>query len=294
MKTRLAVIILHYKNYKETIDCINSALKQKGSGYEIVVVDNGSGDSSFMKIKKEFAGTAHITLKSLKTNTGFARGNNAGIRYARTYLGAENCFVCNSDIIFEESLFEELLSASVKGVGIISPAVYDTEFHPQPISVNTRNPYTSMVFSFLYIHYQSVIDRIKEGLHELPFLPISFSHITSSVSSPVTMMKAEAKQNTYCLQGCAFLLTKEFFRHYDKLYPKTFLYGEELNLAIYLKKAGLKGIIADTSPVIHKGGRSSYMQNNKERLLIRSKLAKNSLLRSLPLLLLPYAKIRRI
>lgn len=294
MKTRLAVIILHYKNYKETIDCINSALKQKGSGYEIVVVDNGSGDNSLKKLKRVFAGTAHITFKRLKENTGFARGNNSGIRYARTYLGAENCFVCNSDIVFEENLFEELLAAAVRGVGVISPAVYNREYHPQPISVNTSNPYALMLFSFLYIHYRSVIDRMKERLYELPFLPVLFSGLTASADSSESLAETETKQNAYCIQGCAFLLTKEFFSHYDKLYPKTFLYCEELNLAVYLKKAGLKGIIADTSPVIHKGGQSSYSQNNKERLLMRREHAKKSLLKSLPLLLLPYRRIRRI
>ncbi len=293
MKTKLAVIILHYKNYKETIDCIKSALKQKGLGYEIVVVDNGSGDDSLKRLKRVFAGTAHITFKRLKENTGFARGNNAGIRYARTYLGAENCFVCNSDIVFEETLFEELLAAAVRGVGVISPAVYDREYHPQPISVNTRNPYTSMLFSFLYIHYRSAIDRMKERLYKLPFLPVLFSGLTASAEPSESLVGTET-QKAYCIQGCAFLLTKEFFRHYDKLYPKTFLYGEELNLAVYLKKAGLKGVIADTSPVIHKGGQSSNSKNNKGRLLMRREYAKKSLLKSLPLLLLPYARIRRI
>lgn len=295
MKTRLAVIILHYKNYTETIDCIHSALKQNGSGYEIVVVDNGSGDNSLKKLKEVFAGAAHITFKRLKQNTGFARGNNAGIRYARTYLGAENCFVCNSDIVFEENLFEELLAAAVKGVGVISPAVYDREYHKQPISVNTRNPYTSMLFSFLYLYYQSVIDRVKERLYKLlPFLPVLLSGLNDSPKPSEPLAETETKKKAYCIQGCAFLLTKEFFSHYDKLYPNTFLYCEELNLAVYLKKAGIKGIIADTSPVIHKGGQSTYSQNNRERILIRRKYAKKSLLKSLPLLLLPYTGIRRI
>lgn len=294
MKTRLAIIILHYKNYKETITCVNSALKQKGTGYEIVVIDNGSGDNSLLELKREFAGSEHVTFKRLKTNLGFARGNNAGIRYARTYLGAENCFVCNSDIVFEETLFEELLAAEKKGIGVISPTVYDTEKHPQPISVNTKNPCKTMLFTLWYIRYRAAIDKIKERLYKLPLLPIFFSDLRNASSTIKGQVEAEINHNTYCLQGCAFLLTKEFFQHYDKLYPKTFLYGEELNIAIYLKKASLKGIIADTSPVIHKGGQSSYEIYNADKQRIRRKYANYSLMKSLPLLLLPYCRIRRI
>ena len=66
--------------------------------------------------------------------------------------------------------------------------------------------------------------------------------------------------NGYVIQGSAYILTADFFRYYKQIYPKTFLYGEELNLAWYLKKIGLKTTIALNTKILHKeGGSTEYI-----------------------------------
>ena len=46
---RIAVIILHYENLQDTLECINSLNTQDEKNFDIVVVDNGSknGKSRF-------------------------------------------------------------------------------------------------------------------------------------------------------------------------------------------------------------------------------------------------------
>ncbi len=316
MHTRLGIIILHYKNYQETIDCVMSALKQQGSGYEIVVVDNGSGDGSYEILRRRFRRVPHVTVKRLKKNLGFARGNNCGIRYARTHFGAEDCFICNSDVIFKETLFEELLAARGEEIGVISPAVYDTDHNPQPFSVNTTDPYKTIAFTWLYVLYMSLpnhLRRILRVLHKLLFkglgklirrlceLYIIFSKyiLTDKKGekddiSPKSRASGNKAEDFCRIQGCAFLLTKEYFKFYNQLYPKTFLYGEELNLSVYLKKAGLKAVAADTSPVIHKGKQSSYGLCHKEGEKKRLRFVRHSLFCSLPLIFLSSSTIRKL
>lgn len=315
MQTRLAIIILHYKNYQETITCINCALKQRGEGYEIIVVDNGSGDGSYEQLKNYYKKTPHVTIKRLKKNLGFARGNNAGIRYARAQFSAKNCFICNSDVVFEETLFEELLAAGKKGIGVISPAVYDTDKKPQPLSVNWKSPYRRIFFTWLYILYKSlpeeirkkfVFDLIKLLFHLLKRGIHGASCLYSFLKERGFYLKAKEngnnaaggtgpaqKDNSYRMQGCAFMLTEDYFKYYRQLYPRTFLYGEELNLTLYLKKAGLLAVTVPTSTVIHKGRQSSGMLNGKDGERRRLILARQSLFHSLPLLFLNHRKIRR-
>ncbi len=283
-----------------------------------MVVDNGSNDDSYDILKSYFGRTPHVTLKKLKKNLGFAKGNNAGIRYARTQLGAENCFVCNSDVVFDETLFEELLASAEAGVGVISPTIYNADYNPQPLSVNTKHPYLTIAFTWLYVLYISLPECLfKEylsSLHEYCVQPVFelvkilrqlYSLIRGKIYEFISKGKRHSKsaaskgynlkqKDSYQIQGCAFLLTSEFFQFYQQLYPKTFLYGEELNLSVYLKKAGLRGIVADTSPVIHKGKQSSkelYKSEGAKRKLI---LTRNSLFQSIPLLFLSYSNIKKL
>ncbi len=314
---------MHYKNYGETIACVNSALKQQGDGYEIVVVDNGSNDGSFEILRQHFRKVPHVTLKKLKKNLGFARGNNAGIRYARTHLGAEHCFVCNNDVVFGANLFQELLAAAGKGIGVISPFVLDAENNPQPLSVDTNNPYGIIAFTWFYVLYKSLPDSFLKDLlpffqrnlfrpswklvkvvYELSILVLDkYGHLgKKGKGGPISSGPKDSgfkssggeEGDFYQIQGCAFLLTKEYFRFYDQLYPKTFLYGEELNLALYLKKAGLRAIVADTSPVIHKGKQSSKELVQKEGEKKRLMHARHSLLRSLPVIFLSPSGIKKL
>lgn len=312
MSTRLAIIILHYKNYQETMACARCALAQKGKDYEIIIVDNGSGDGSYEILKQEFKNTPHLTIKKLKKNLGFARGNNAGIRYARTHFNAKNCFVCNSDVVFEDTLFEELLAAPSDGIGCLSPAVYDTEGSPQPLSINMISPYKTIIFTLLYLIYKSLPQKLKRKLL-LEIGKLLYLLIKKGISGLTKLrayLKKEKRQqhqeeikeetatntsaeNPFRMQGCAFMLTEEYFKNYRGLYPKTFLYGEELNVSLYLKKAGLLAATVNTSPVIHKGGQSSMKLLGEEGDKKRLMLARRSLLHSLPLLFLSSKNIRR-
>ncbi|MDF2513309.1 MAG: hypothetical protein K0S04_3175 [Herbinix sp.] len=283
-----------------------------------MIVDNGSNDGSYEILQNHFGRVSHVTLKKLKKNLGFAKGNNAGIRYARTQLGAENCFVCNSDVVFEPTLFEELLAAADTGIGVISPTVYDTDYNPQPLSVNTKNPYLTIAFTWLYVLYMSIpecfLQELLIFLYEYLFKPAfklikAFYRLYSFILAKLCSLTKKGKKfsknsglkgscknltDYYQIQGCAFLLTKEYFQFYQQLYPKTFLYGEELNLSVYLMKAGLRGVVADTSPVIHKGKQSSKEFDKTEGERKRLAYTRRSLTQSLPLLFLSYSNIKKL
>ena len=51
---RVAVIIVVWNNFPDTLECLLSLEKVNYSNYEIIVVDNGSTDDSGIKIKAHF------------------------------------------------------------------------------------------------------------------------------------------------------------------------------------------------------------------------------------------------
>lgn len=49
---KVAIVILNYMNYQETMSCVESALQQKNVKFHIVVVDNGSSNDSYSILKR--------------------------------------------------------------------------------------------------------------------------------------------------------------------------------------------------------------------------------------------------
>ena len=73
----VAFVILHYYNLDETLHCIESIKKVKGSK-KIIVVDNHTlNDGAAAMLKQQVD-----DLLLLKENMGFAKANNSAIRFA--------------------------------------------------------------------------------------------------------------------------------------------------------------------------------------------------------------------
>lgn len=92
----LSIIVVNYKTPGLVIDCLRTVHHEThGIDYEIIVVDNASGDDSESRILAAFPGTRWIQLDY---NAGFARANNEGIRQS----GASAVLLLNSDTLIEE------------------------------------------------------------------------------------------------------------------------------------------------------------------------------------------------
>lgn len=48
---KIAIIILNWNGWKDTIECLESVFRNLYPNYQVVVIDNGSTDDSVEKIK---------------------------------------------------------------------------------------------------------------------------------------------------------------------------------------------------------------------------------------------------
>jgi len=48
---KIAIIILNYNNWQDTIECLESVLRNDYPNYQVIVVDNGSANNSMEYIK---------------------------------------------------------------------------------------------------------------------------------------------------------------------------------------------------------------------------------------------------
>lgn len=285
MNSRIAVVILNYMNYADTIACVNCALNQTYTDYEIIIVDNGSSNQSFNILSFIFGSSPRITLLRTRRNLGYARGNNLGIRYAKNRLKADYVFVCNSDVLFEKDLFETIVKLDYTGIGVISPMVYNPIGKHQHPLVATDHIYLEAFLTALTILFSWLYSPLLLFLCRLP-------KKVNRLLQKKALLNVWIKQK-YILQGCSYFLTPEFFRYYHQLYPKTFLYGEELNLLVYLKKVKLISLMIKTSPVVHKENGSSRILFGPHLEQKKLELNTASLIKSIPMYFMKYTAINK-
>lgn len=108
-KIDLSVIILNYKSGNYLANCIKSIYKSKLKQFkiEIIIVDNNSPDNSIelaKKIKPKFI-TKYLLLK---TNKGFAYGNNRGVEIIDK--NSKNVLFLNPDTIVKKETFYKCLN----------------------------------------------------------------------------------------------------------------------------------------------------------------------------------------
>ena len=93
------VILLNYKNYQDTLECIKSVNMLSYSNFKIIVLDNDSRNGSEENIKKFIKESAWKNVIFIQTgaNLGFVGGNNIGIKYALNDEKMQYVWLLNND-----------------------------------------------------------------------------------------------------------------------------------------------------------------------------------------------------
>lgn len=118
----LSIIILNYKQKGLVKQCIKGIERsQIRLNYEVIVVDNNSGDHCLELINKEFPYV--ITIQS-GANLGFAAGNNIGLNKANgKYVLILNPDIAITDNVIEvmHDFMEKNIKAGIAGPKLINP-----------------------------------------------------------------------------------------------------------------------------------------------------------------------------
>jgi GT2 family glycosyltransferase len=97
------IIVLNWNNYKDTKRCVLSLQRATYPNLRIIIVDNGSADESGKQLQIEFPQLLFVMNKS---NLGFARGCNEGIREALKDLKCAFVLLLNNDSFVPPSFLE--------------------------------------------------------------------------------------------------------------------------------------------------------------------------------------------
>lgn len=119
---KVYVVILAWNQLQETRECLDSILAMDTQPHCLIVVDNGSTDSTAAVITADYP---MVSLIQSEKNLGVAGGYNLGIAYALE-KDADYVLIMNNDTLVNEKFLDEILSVAQTqpDVGIVQPKIY--------------------------------------------------------------------------------------------------------------------------------------------------------------------------
>lgn len=229
--TALSIIIVNYKTPGLVLDCLHTLYAQtKGISFEVIVVDNASGDNSRELIT---AGYPSVRWIQMEDNAGFARANNEGIRQA----GANCVLLLNSDTLIEDGAIERCY-------GQFEPSEYIA------CGVQLLNPDRSPQISGNFF--------MKGGLNYLLPLPYLGNLVKGAgnlfkVAAP-NVPDADALVEVDWINGAYLMVKKAAIDKAGLMDEDFFLYAEEAEWCGRLSKLGKLCIYGELHVVHLQGG----------------------------------------
>lgn len=248
-KIKLSVIILSWNTRELLKQCLESVISdqrsvtgdQKGLVTEIIVPDNGSTDASGEMVKKlieKYSGKANLILSLIenKTNLGYPKGNNVGIKEAR----GKYVMLLNSDTLVERGQIEKLVDFldGHPEVDIVGPKLLDADGMPQANCGRFPNLVVAWVMLF------------KEH-----FGGSGYVRWVPSTSGTVDW-----------LMGAAFMVRREVFEKIGGFDEAIFMYMEEVEWFYRARKANFEAYFYKDAQITHLG-RGSSKTGKKDPIL---------------------------
>lgn len=215
--------------------------------------DNGSIDKSIETLKKRYP---FVRIIENRANLGFSKANNIGAQYAQGKV----LFFLNPDTIILKGISEmtRYLLAHTE-IGLIGPVILDqslkdTTYFPTPVFVNLFVQTMDLIFTPIVRFYSSYQKhKFSAGIEHNIAWKVRFIH------------------------GCAMMMRKDTFYKISGFNDTLFMYGEEVDIGLKMKRHGYKVMIYSKCKVIHLGGRSIIESSQGNNEIIGAKSLKKLL-----------------
>lgn len=266
-------LILHYKNYEDTVKCIESIYKTSSDG-KIVIVDNGSNDGSGEKLRQQYS-SERCTILILEKNLGFSAGNNSGYMWIQEKENPDFIIVANNDVVFFQKDFEKKIGDIFLSSNfyVLGPDIYVSKHrdHQNPLfSKGITIPELQREIE-QYKYYEENPLKFERRLfaHALKDSLCSHSAIIRNVYSKIRGINCLNYKKEYTnvgLQGACLIFSKMFLNKETKVFePEPFLYEEEVFLYYRCIRKNYKMVYSPNIQVRHEEG-ASFSRTSKSNI----------------------------
>jgi GT2 family glycosyltransferase len=243
----VSIVIASYNTAEITLGCIRSIIDQTcESSFEIIVVDNASEDGSPDRIALSFP---QVRLVRNATNVGVAAAATQGLKMAT----GRYVLTMNTDVVILDGAIDKLVRFMDEhpDVGGATPKLLlgDYTDHPSPIG-SSPTP-------------------LSEFLNMLRYIAPRFAHKLTCRFGVKKDIDLSASQEAECvLWGTCFIVRRETLEQVGYQDPLFFIYSEDVDWSMRIRKAAWKQWYVSDIAVIHYGGQSSGPEGNPRMLSI--------------------------
>jgi GT2 family glycosyltransferase len=259
LNPKVAIIVLNYKNYEDTLECLRSLAAITYPDTELYVVDNDSRNDSLGHIQRDLSARriAHAVITeneidapaAIRENTvliqasrnlGYAGGNNLGIRLALA-RGADAVLILNNDTLVGKDFLEPLVryAGEHEQVGSVGPKVLDTKGQIERSCARRR------ITPWHYFFTMGIGKRL---------FPVNYWTRRHTYQGEYPF---DCPREVDVLSGCCMLIKSSVLHRLGMLDENTFLFAEEFILHEQLRGIGLVSAIVPDSVIVHKHGQST-------------------------------------
>ena len=215
---QVTIVVVNWRRADDTIECLDSLAALEYTGFDVVLVDNASGDDSVARIRAAYPGVRVVVSEA---NRGFAGGNNLGVQEA---LDGTSDFVwlLNNDARVAPSTLAEL------------------------VGVAERDPRIGAVGSVAY--YASDPERVEVW---------GGGYVSVWSGRTRVQTRQPAAGGLDYVSGVSLLLRTSALRDVGLLDENYFMYWEDADLGFRLRAKGWRLAVAARAAIWHKGTQST-------------------------------------
>ncbi len=218
---KIPFICVNYNGHNETIKYIKNVKSLNDSNEAIIIIVDNSPHSSDFELLNQFILTNYKDVEDIvllkRDNRGYFQALNEGILYFKQLYGTDTMFIIgNNDITFKEDFLFQLKKLSLnEDILVIAPDVITNEG-------SHENP-----------HVIHKIGFVRKLMYDIYFSNFFVGKILANIKSTERRFKPHdaVSKEIHMGIGALYVLTPQYFKHFEKLPEEVFLYGEEAVLA---------------------------------------------------------------
>jgi GT2 family glycosyltransferase len=243
-----SILVVTYRCRDAARECLASIYADSTAPpFELIVVDNASGDGTVEMVESEFP---QATLRALPDNVGFAAGVNRAAELAR----GEYVVLLNPDTVVHPGWLEHLVAFAREHpeYGFVGGRTLDPDGTVNPGSCwGKPTLWSTLCFATM----------------------LSTAFRRSAIFDPESLggWQRDSVREVDIVTGCLLLASRRLWEELGGFDERYFMYGEDVDLALRAAEIGKRHAITPEAVVTHAIGVSSSTRPDKLVLLLRGK-----------------------
>jgi hypothetical protein len=236
---KVTIVVVNFRTPAVTLDCIRSLRTLDYPNWNLLVVDNASGDDSPAQLRAELAEREFLLAES---NGGYTAGNNLGIRAALDG-GAEYVLILNPDTVVHRRDFVTKLAEFL-------------DAHPRVAAVGPR----------VYLREPG---RVQNTVLEFPWLWRRAANAVAHRLFGRPLRSGEEVRQAEVLNGVCVLFRSAALREVGLFDERTFAYIEDVDWAYRAKRLGWRQAYLPVDGVVHLQKEAGYERGGAVDFLLK-------------------------